>query len=341
MAREGLRLGRVDGEGPDLFGDIGAIQADSEGHVYVLEYQTQELRIFDEEGGHVRTFGRRGQGPGEWAGAAGITFDEEGDLWIWDPNNRRFSSFDRTGTLLAETPRLIAGVLFPWPGGFDRREGLLDFGLDRPGDGPNQVGSLSIVYPIAVDAVDGTPDTLPSLDREYVFVEDRLRLPFQGLLTTAMDYEGGLWFAHTERYEILKRDLRGDTLFGLRRADAVPRPVTEADRDSLVAAWNELPPGFPRLDPDDLPVTRPVIDRMLTDGAGHLLVMVDLDGRGPGTTVDVFDQADGRFLGSVQLSVDLLRNPRPVATPGHLYGVVLDELEVQHVVRIDFAPAGS
>jgi hypothetical protein len=97
VATEGLRIGATDDEGPELFGNIGAITADPDGDIYVLEYQIQEFRVFDISGNHARTFGRRGEGPGEWVGAAGLTFAPDGSLWVWDPNGGRFSSFSTTG----------------------------------------------------------------------------------------------------------------------------------------------------------------------------------------------------------------------------------------------------
>jgi hypothetical protein len=231
--------------------------------------------------------------------------------------------------------------MFPWPGGFDHLVGLLDFGLDRPGSQGNQLGSLQVVHPIVVDPTAGTVDTLPSLEKEYEVIGGSMYAPLGGFVTTAMDYDGRLWFAHTERYEIFKRDLRGDTLLATRRADVELEPVTMSMQDSILALYAERPPGLPVPERSDFPHTLPVVKRMLTDGAGHLLVFIDAAGEEPGTHVDVFDASDGRFLGSVTLPVHLLTNPRPVATPGRLYGVITDDLGVPYVVRIDLEPGGG
>ena len=63
---EELRIGTAEGSGPDLFGNVGAIEVDGLGRLWVAETQAQELRVFDREGGHVRTVGRKGGGPGEF-----------------------------------------------------------------------------------------------------------------------------------------------------------------------------------------------------------------------------------------------------------------------------------
>src|SRR5512134_3205390 len=47
---EELRIGALEGEGPDLFGEVSALEADAEGRIYVLESQALELRVFDRAG---------------------------------------------------------------------------------------------------------------------------------------------------------------------------------------------------------------------------------------------------------------------------------------------------
>lgn len=47
---EELRIGTADGTGPDLFGQVTALEMDPAGRIYVLEGQAQELRVFDRDG---------------------------------------------------------------------------------------------------------------------------------------------------------------------------------------------------------------------------------------------------------------------------------------------------
>jgi hypothetical protein len=68
---EDLRLGSLDGTGPTLFAQIAAILPDDAGNIYILDYPTQEIRVFNASGDHLRTIGGEGQGPGELRGARG------------------------------------------------------------------------------------------------------------------------------------------------------------------------------------------------------------------------------------------------------------------------------
>lgn len=67
---EELRIGSATDEGPELLGQVRDLAVDPLDRIYVLESQSNEIRVFDADGEHVRTFGREGQGPGELNGPA-------------------------------------------------------------------------------------------------------------------------------------------------------------------------------------------------------------------------------------------------------------------------------
>jgi len=59
---EDLRIGTLEGTGPDLFGQIDALEVDRDGRIWVLEGQAQELRVFGRDGRWLRTIGGRAAG---------------------------------------------------------------------------------------------------------------------------------------------------------------------------------------------------------------------------------------------------------------------------------------
>src|SRR6187551_3395842 len=62
---EELRIGGAE-EGPASFTTIAGLGFDAEGRIWVLDRQTQELRVFGRNGEFVRNIGQRGSGPGEF-----------------------------------------------------------------------------------------------------------------------------------------------------------------------------------------------------------------------------------------------------------------------------------
>ena len=47
------------------FGSTRSVVVDDAGAIYVLDEQAADVKVFDAAGKHVRTIGRKGQGPGE------------------------------------------------------------------------------------------------------------------------------------------------------------------------------------------------------------------------------------------------------------------------------------
>ncbi len=91
---EELRVGSVDGAGPDVFGYLKGLVVLDGGGFAVLDSQVQELRVFGPDGAHIATHGRKGQGPGEFVDANGLMLGPNGRLWVPDTRNGRMSVFD-------------------------------------------------------------------------------------------------------------------------------------------------------------------------------------------------------------------------------------------------------
>lgn len=103
------RTGR--GGGPDLFGQIHDLALDDLGQVYVLEAQASEVRVFDADGKHARTFGLPGARPGAFAEPVAIEEMPGGRLLVVDYENTRFSVFDTAGTFPTSAMAARAGPL--------------------------------------------------------------------------------------------------------------------------------------------------------------------------------------------------------------------------------------
>ena len=74
-------IGREDEAGPYMFGSIGGMAMGGDGTLYVSDNATNEIRIFDQRGRHLGTFGRRGRGPGEFVNPVGLVHDGDSTLF--------------------------------------------------------------------------------------------------------------------------------------------------------------------------------------------------------------------------------------------------------------------
>ena len=67
-----LRIGALDGPDAFLFERIVSVARDVEGNIVVADAGPLEVRVFDDEGNHLRTMGGRGEGPGEFQRFDGV-----------------------------------------------------------------------------------------------------------------------------------------------------------------------------------------------------------------------------------------------------------------------------
>jgi sugar lactone lactonase YvrE len=337
QVEEELRIGTMDGAGPDLFGELTDIAIDGNGRIYVLDGQASEVRVFDPEGHHLRTFGRSGSGPGEFKNPVALRWDEAGRLWVVDPGNARYSIFDITGAYQTMVRRTSGYVHVPWPGGFDAAGRLYDVANVA---GPNANAWTVGLIAFQVDSQDPVPaDTfqIPDYEGDTFVALNRqgqrsmsIPVPFAPRLVWHFEPRGALWAAVTGRYRIARINAAGDTTRIVERASR-PAPVTTADREEAIANLEWFTAQGGKIDPARIPATKPAIRSFFTDPDGYLWVQPVTTMEDHGYLVDLFDP-DGRYLGELRLPFGLGYFP-PLIIGDQLYAITQDELEVQYVVR--------
>ena len=93
-------IGRLEGDDAEVFGSIRTIEVDAAGNMYILDQQTSGIHVFDQDGVHITSHRRRGQGPREVLGILGSDLDSEGILHVADVANARISAFELVGDSL-------------------------------------------------------------------------------------------------------------------------------------------------------------------------------------------------------------------------------------------------
>ncbi len=85
-----------------------------DGKILVVNAGSRELRLFEADGSYLRTFGRDGEGPGEFRNPAKIRKLAPDSILVWDESLLRISFFDATGTFLGARQLLpTKETLFP------------------------------------------------------------------------------------------------------------------------------------------------------------------------------------------------------------------------------------
>lgn len=328
----------ADAEGPGDFGAAASVAfGPDDREVYVVDRLSCEIRVFGLDGIHRRTFGRCGEGPGEF------TQYLHSIAWVGD----RLLAFDLAGGRIGE---LAADG--EWLG--QRRVEAISRGSSYTAlyrTGPNEAYARTLVTRpregarlgdvfLGHDAGGATADTVWRLasppgagllctreDEGSTFI-DFFENPYAPWLLQHPGPGGTLWSAMTSEYRVVVS--RGaDTLRVIER-DLTSEPVADEEWDALsrqFETWLADRPGVacePRR--PERPAGRPLMEALFLDAAGRLWVEV---ARTSGRRWELFD-AEGRLLAQLP-SGDRKRHFLPGFGVRHLATIREDGLGRDHV----------
>ena len=94
------------GNSPDdenyMFSQIGGVMVDVDEDIIVMDEKEVVIKVYDKKGKHLRTFGKRGGGPGEFNTARRIVLKGGRDIVVLDRGNNRLSYYSKNGKCLEE-----------------------------------------------------------------------------------------------------------------------------------------------------------------------------------------------------------------------------------------------
>ncbi len=298
---ETLRIEGSEGDST-IINDPMSLALDGEGRVFVGDQSPAVIKVFDQQGRLVRTFGREGGGPGEFR-VAFLTVHGP-NVVVHDPQQLRTSVFDTSGSFV----RSWTSLCCYWQPIVVDREGLVYI----PGMPPSDSVGMYIRY-----RLDGTArDTLlyprgPE-QKSWTFTrgsgknQSRMStsIPLAPGMERVINPAGGFLSGWSERYELVTSSNGRDTsrVFGRTWA---PTPISETRRQSIADSaiqsvgkfWGEEA-ARAEIHASDVPVAAPAFTGLGVDGAGNSWVLVDPRDDKNHTWFDVFDST-GVYLGQV------------------------------------------
>jgi sugar lactone lactonase YvrE len=94
------------GDGPDTFNQPSAVAIAPNGDIFVADGHggNSNARIvkFSKDGKFIKTWGKKGTGPGEFDTPHTVAFDSKGRLFVGDRANNRIQIFDQDGKFITE-----------------------------------------------------------------------------------------------------------------------------------------------------------------------------------------------------------------------------------------------
>ena len=214
-----LCIGDEEGIEDFVFSQIRSVQVDEEENIYVLDSREVCVKVFDRNGKHLRTFGKRGQGPGEIQSPTRMYLTAGKEILIYDTGNSRLSCYSLDGECLKEmsTAKHFLSRAIP------DSKGNIIAQLLVPGD--------EIVYEIKKFDPNLNPIvTIGSIGQEvtpYV-----LNMVTPTLNVRVMKNDNIAW-GYSEKYEIFVVSPEGKTLRKIVK-DYKPVKITEEEKKRLI-----------------------------------------------------------------------------------------------------------
>jgi hypothetical protein len=109
LLKEELVIGRDQQKQDNWFSFLNALAVDDAGNIYTLDPKDVRIRVFDRDGKLLRSFGRKGQGPGEFSGPGGLRILPPDVLEVFDVLHSRLSYFTLDGKSLRDVPMARLG----------------------------------------------------------------------------------------------------------------------------------------------------------------------------------------------------------------------------------------
>lgn len=317
---------------PDEFGRVYDVATGPGESVYIADGLNNEIRVFGLDGLHRRTFGRSGEGPGEFTRLYSVAWLDD-RLLALDTEQGRISEFSSEGEYLGQ--RRIRGgtsggegwIRF-WRTGIDEAYYFTRAFVSVPGRWSEFVG---------VRSRGETGDTLlqlagpgaatircdPGRDRTSFF-----EIPFGAKLVQRPGPGGVMYSAMTDAYRIALTDANDDTVRVIERS-LPAEPVSDEEWENGNTRYRALRDTFPLMRCDPLrpprPDAKPFIEQIDIAYDGSLWVEVVREG---GNIWEVFD-TDGRLLAG--LPAPPMGHLPPAINADHVLTVRKDELGLDHV----------
>ncbi len=286
--------------------DVRTLDVDDDGNIYVLDEGAADIKAFDAGGRHIRTIGRRGQGPGEFGLPVGIIITPRNEILAYDMGQRVLKFLSREGTSLRQ---LSTADKFQFTGPRFTPDGHMVGSYLVPADKPT--AELKLLNP-ELDPI----QTLVSLPVTPPPVLHLFAARSMTGLRWNVNHRGEIiWgdFLKPE-YALHIHDQAGKHVRTLTR-EYDPLPITEKDKEALLRLMFGEGPPPPQWD-IRFPDHYPPFSGFSCDDGGRIYVKVHVKARAEtGEHYDVFD-SDGRYAARISLPVPLM-----VLKKGFLYTI--------------------
>ncbi len=294
-----------------FFEGVLSIVSDNDGNIYICDYKANNIKKFNASGKHLKTIGRKGQGPGEFNMPFEISVTND-KLIVWDMGNRRLCAFTADGEFI-KSVQIFRGEgrpqkMRPLPNGniVIELEKIYFGEQDKPQD------CLIEIYSPDLEKIK-TLYTQQVWRNKFMRIESmftNIIQPFSPLVCWDVSPEGKIIIGYPEEYEIELFDSEGGKISTFSHSYE-PVKVTEEDKKSFFSGITYSSEGTttqtvpePIVKNTEFPKLKPAFKQILVDSEGNILVWPYRKNREEEWRYFDAFSPDCNFIGSVQIMGD-------------------------------------
>jgi hypothetical protein len=357
-----VSIGVFDGPEEYIFGEIVSLARAEDGTIYVMDRQVPALRVYNSDGSYRTTFGRGGEGPGEYKQPdGGLNVLSDGRVVLRDPGNARMQVFSPDGEAL-DTWRMRGGfftsrrmvvdpqdrahaliLLDPEASVSDWKTGLVQVNPDGTMGDTLVIPDTPWEEPTIEASIDhGDGNTSMSVNLVPFGPGEHAVLSPTGHFIHGINLDYTITLLRTDAPPLqIQKEYSPVPVAGGERAEEEARAIRNMRNTDPNWRWNGEP----------IPDVKPPYERFYAGDDGTIWVRVhqpairvedpSYDPADPEAIADewrepllfdVFDE-EGSYLGATRCPDGLSIHPQPIFTRDWVLGVVRDQFDVQTVVR--------
>jgi len=293
-------IGLEEGDENYIFERIVDADVDDEGRIYVLDFSACNVRIFSPEGKHIRTIGRKGQGPGEFTYPVAVSVINPDTFVVVESASHRFSFFDRKGTFLRYFKTEFLGSIARVKAIPGNRFLVTQNSFKMEGNKTFMTLELNII-----DSTGKIICKICKRQREITDLLQKKKISQKDtpVISWCFDRGGNIFVVDDiYDYQIQVFDFQGRLLRVIRRKFKLLKKAKE----EMEKEQREIEEAQKRLGIDvgikvELAEEKPIIGAVCVDERGRLWVATSEGAPESGTAFDIFDR-EGRYLNKVTLN---------------------------------------
>ncbi len=237
---EELILGSTEGDPHTTFGEFISYTVDDQENIYILDWRAKTVRKFGPKGDYLLSFGKAGQGPGDFSDPEEIRFLPDDHLIVFEGESQKFSTFNLKGDFV-KSGRFFNLMYSPYFGlsngnfiatrvQYDQQKTVVTTGLFN---GRSEL--LSVLHQREVKLPQPWPRNDPDA-RAKRLAETMSRTAFKRTAVIALDAKESIYFAFSDKYEIKVHSSEAKLKHMIRTALPL-RMVTKRDQEDFLNIW--------------------------------------------------------------------------------------------------------